>query len=80
MKNERNREKSSRHVAKVAKFLANMAGKKNEKLTGMIFRCLMAQGDKTAVHITFRPSSNNANDRPCLERLVKSRNLAAIAT
>ena len=72
----------SRHVTLLRwqNFWQTWQEKKNEKLTGMIFRSLMAQGDKTVVHITFRPSSNNANDRPCLERLVKSRNLAAIAT
>ena len=36
--------------------------------------------DGTQGKKTFLPLFDNANDRPCLERLVKSRNLAAMAT
>ena len=48
-------------------------------MTCMTFLYIIALRNKTVAH-TFLPSFDNANDRLCQERLMKSRNLATMVT
>ena len=56
---------------------ASIAQEKTKKLTRMTFLCMTALGSKTVFH-TFLPSFDNANDRLCHERLLRTRNFVSM--